>query len=215
MMYGREKRRAESRNRVQAQALLAKGSSETRAMKTSRSSQSTTKLAKLIHGIQFAMLTTVVRGSTLRSRPMATQKTPFDGTLWFFTDDNSAKAHEIGRDKHVNLSYADPDANRYVSISGRATLVKDETRMRKLWNPIYKAWFPKGLDDPHITLLKVTVDQAEYWDSPTSKVVQLFGFIKAAVTGKKADTMVDHRKLRMRGKRRATARRRSAPASRR
>ena len=122
----------------------------------------------------------------LRSRPMATQNAPFDGQLWFFTDDDSAKVHEISRDKHVNVSYADPDKNNYVSVSGRASLVKDRNRMRGLWNPLYKAWFPKGLDDPRLALICVDVEKAEYWDSPDSKVVQLAGFLKAAITGKAA-----------------------------
>jgi general stress protein 26 len=55
-----------------------------------------------------------------------------------------------------------------------------------LWNPFYKAWFPDGLDDPHLGLLRVDVEKAEYWDSPNSKVVQLAGFVKALVTGQKA-----------------------------
>jgi hypothetical protein len=30
---------------------------------------------------------------------------------------------------------------------------------------------------------KVTVESAEYWDSPSSKLVQLTGFVKAVITG--------------------------------
>ncbi len=59
--------------------------------------------------------------------------------------------------------------------------------MEELWNPILKAWFPKGLDDPNITLLKVSVESAEYWDSTSSTIVQVAGFIKAIVTGTNAD----------------------------
>jgi general stress protein 26 len=59
--------------------------------------------------------------------------------------------------------------------------------MEELWNPILKAWFPKGLDDPSICLLKVDVEQAEYWDSPSSTLVQVVGFVKAMVTGQRAD----------------------------
>jgi general stress protein 26 len=59
--------------------------------------------------------------------------------------------------------------------------------MEELWNPILKAWFPKGLDDPNIILLKVSVEAAEYWDSTSSTIVQVAGFIKALVTGARAD----------------------------
>jgi general stress protein 26 len=142
------------------------------------------KLRELIKDIRFAMLTTVEEDGTLRSRPMATQETEFDGELWFFTNANSPKVDEVQHEQHVNVSYANPDKQKYVSISGRAQLMGDRKKIEELWNPLYKAWFPKGLDDPDLALLKVSVDQAEYWDSPSSAVVRLVGFVKALTTGK-------------------------------
>ena len=98
------------------------------AAKSSR--ESIEKLASLIKDIGFAMLTTVCPDGSLRSRPMATQSDEFDGVLWFFTSANEAKVREIQSDDHVNVSYADPDSNTYVSISGRATLVKNRAKLR-------------------------------------------------------------------------------------
>ena len=95
------------------------------------------------------------------------------------------------------MSYADTDGQRYVSVSGTAQLVRDRAKVEELWNPIFNAWFPDGLDDPDLALLKVTVEQAEYWDSPSSKVVQLYGFVKAVATGKRlSDEIGDNEKLR-------------------
>jgi general stress protein 26 len=145
------------------------------------------KLGQLIEDIDFAMLTTVDTDGVLRSRPMSTQQAEFDGTLWFFTSDKTHKIEEIERDNRVNASYAKPEDNVYVSVSGTASIVKDRAKMEELWNPILKAWFPEGLDDPTICLLKVDVEQAEYWDSPSSTLVQIAGFVKALVTGKAAD----------------------------
>jgi len=144
------------------------------------------KLASLIKDIRFAMLTTVCSDGSLRSRPMATQQDDFDGVLWFFTSANEPKVREIQEDAHVNVSYADPDKNNYISVSGRATLVRDKVIAKELWNPFFKAWFPKGLDDPQLALIRVAVERAEYWDSPNSKLVQLAGFLKAVATGKQA-----------------------------
>ena len=76
------------------------------------------KVAELIKGIKFAMLTTAEEDGSLRSRPMATQQAEFDGTLWFFTSTTTAKVGEINRDRHVNVSFADPDKQVYVSASG-------------------------------------------------------------------------------------------------
>jgi len=144
------------------------------------------KIRKLTEDIDFCMLTTIDAGH-MRSRPMSTQQTEFDGDIWFFTSDDTHKMDEIARDNRVCAAYAKPDSDTYVSISGRAEVVKDRAKMEELWNPVLKAWFPDGLEDPHLCLLKVTAEQAEYWDSPSGKLVQLFGFVKAIATGEEAD----------------------------
>lgn len=142
------------------------------------------KLAELMTDIQFAMMTTVEPDGTLRSRPMATQQVEFDGDLWFFTQESAPKVDEVERDDRVNVSYAAPDENRWVSVSGTAKVVRDRAKAEELWQPLLKAWFPQGLDDPEVALLKVTVEQAEYWDISSSKMVQIVGFVKALATGK-------------------------------
>ena len=124
------------------------------------------KLGEMIKDIDFAMLTTVDDDSgRLHGRPMSTQEVEFDGELWFFTAVDTGKVSDIGRDSQVNLNYAQPDKHRYVSVSGTALLVNDRAKMEELWSPVYKAYFPKGLDDPNLRLLKVTVQEAEYWES--------------------------------------------------
>ncbi|MEP6903219.1 MAG: pyridoxamine 5'-phosphate oxidase family protein [Actinomycetota bacterium] len=145
------------------------------------------KLNALIKEIRIAMLTTN-DGGMLRSRPMATQDTDFDGILWFFTSQQTHKAEEIKLDNRVNASYADPDDNRFISMSGTAELVDDREKIEELWSPAYQAWFPKGLDDPNIILLKVNVEQAEYWDATSSSLVEAFGLLKSLVTGERANS---------------------------
>jgi general stress protein 26 len=159
--------------------------------------QALKKLGSLIKDISVAMLTTAEPDGTLRSRPMATQKTEFDGTLWFFTQAHSPKVDEIDRAHQVNLSYADAQTHEYVSVSGIATLVRDPARNEELWNPVYKIWFPGGLDDPELALLKVEVEKAEYWATPSSKVVQLIGKIKGAMAGEPSHAE-QHEKVTMR-----------------
>lgn len=153
------------------------------------------KLHDLIKDIRFAMLTTVEEDGTLRSRPMATQEFEFDGDLWFFTAAHAPKVDEVQHNQHVNVSYAEPKDQKYVSISGTAQLVRDRAKIEELWNPLFKAWFPQGLDDPELALLKVSVDKAEYWDSPSSKVVRLVGFAKALLTGKQIGNPGDNAKI--------------------
>jgi general stress protein 26 len=141
------------------------------------------KLAELISDIEFAMLTTIEPDGSLRSRPMATQKQEFDGDLWFFTRASAPKVNEVEQDQHVCVAFARPDKQHYVSVSGKARLVRDRAKIEELWNPAYKAWFPEGLDDPDLALIKVSAEKGEYWDGQTSVVAHLVGLAKAAVTG--------------------------------
>lgn len=145
------------------------------------------KLEELIEGIDFCMLTTI-DGGHLRSRPMSTQDFEFDGDLWFFTSDQTHKVDEIAKDNRVNVSYSEPGNDRYVSVSGGGEIVRDRAKIEELWSPVLKAWFPEGLDDPSLCLLKVSVEQAEYWDTPSGKIVQLVGFVKALATGEQIQT---------------------------
>jgi general stress protein 26 len=142
----------------------------------------TGKLWQMIKHIRFAMLTSE-DGEFLRSRPMAASQSDFSGDLWFFTRLDSHKVAEVARDERVNVSYADPDGQNYVSLSGVARLVRDRAAIDEHWSEGLRTWFPKGKDDPDVALLKVTVQRAEYWDAPASAMVMLFGYAKAVTTG--------------------------------
>ncbi|QCR22016.1 pyridoxamine 5'-phosphate oxidase family protein [Pontibacter sp. SGAir0037] len=142
------------------------------------------KLVDKINDIDTCMMTTQDSDGSLRSRPMRNMEVKEEGVLWFFTGYESAKSDEILKnDAHVNLSYAKPSDNLYVSVSGRAMVTKDRSKIEELWNPAMKSWFPEGKDDPNIGLIKVTIDKAEYWDAPNSVMVHLYGMAKAAITG--------------------------------
>lgn len=157
--------------------------------------QELNKLFELIRETSICMMATIDGDGQLRSRPMANQSEYRDNSLYFFTDKNSPKVKEIRANPHVNLSYGEPKKNHYVSVSGQAELVLDKELMKEFWKPIYKAWFPEGLDDPSISLLKVTIEKAEFWDTPSSVAVQIVGFTKAMLTGQRYEPKDGHRKI--------------------
>jgi len=153
------------------------------------------KLRDLIADLKVAMLTTVEHDGSLRSRPLQTLELDAENALWFFTSATSPKVAEIaGGDWQVSLSYANPEKQDYVSVSGTATLVRDAVKMRALWTDWAKPWFPKGLDDPDLALLRVQMHKAEYWDGPGTSIGQLYGLTKALATGDK-DALGDNAKL--------------------
>jgi len=139
------------------------------------------ELWERIEGVRPTMMTTVERDGTIRARPMWTQGDHFDGSLWFFTRDDDPKVEELENDDHVCLSYGAPDKDLFVSVSGRATLVHDRAKAEELWNVFAEAWFPDGVDDPHLALLRIDVEQAQYWEDNKPKVLQLAEIVLGAL----------------------------------
>jgi general stress protein 26 len=135
--------------------------------------QAAQKLRDLIHEIAVAMITTVRPDGALRSRPMFTQEVRDEGELWFFLSDDSDKAHDLAEEQAVNVSYADPTGSRFVSVSGNASIVHDSERVHELWKPELERFFPGGLDDPHLALMCVRIETAEYWDATSGAMVSV------------------------------------------
>ncbi|MBC7513184.1 MAG: pyridoxamine 5'-phosphate oxidase family protein [Herminiimonas sp.] len=148
-----------------------------------------------IEHVRVGMLTTVGPDGALLSRPMSNQQVDADGALWFFVSDEAAVSKQIVSSPNVNVSFAAPEDSLYVSVAGTAALVKDKEKIAAMWNPMVSAWFPKGADDPHVALIRVAIDSAEYWDSDKSRMMQLFAMAKAAVTGKPPTDIGEHKKI--------------------
>ena len=104
-----------------------------------------------------------------------------------FTLASPDQVSEIAELPKVNVSFADPDNQRYVSVSGVAQVVRDREKFEELWRPEFKIWFPEGKDDPEIALLRVSLEKAEYWDSPSSTIGYALSFVSSLVTGKQPD----------------------------
>lgn len=153
------------------------------ATETKSREENIEKIKELIKDVNIAMLTTVDDNGLLRSRPMATQKTEFDGDIYFFTKEHSPKVDEVQKERNVNVSYSNPSKQHYVSLSGKGRLITDRAKIEELWSPELKAWFPDGLEDPELSLLKIETSQGEYWDTPNSTIVHLIGLAKAVATG--------------------------------
>ncbi len=164
-------------------------------MSNSEQNEDVQKIAQMIKNMDFGMLTTTDDDGTLRSRPMSTNgNVEFDGDVYFFTYGNTHKVLEAQHSPQVNVAFSDPKNQNYVSLSGTASLLRDKAKMTELWQPPLKAWFPKGLDEPDIALLKVTAHKAEYWDAPSSVVAHAVGLVQTLATGKPAN-VGDHGKV--------------------
>jgi general stress protein 26 len=143
-----------------------------------RASEQAQKLWQLVRDIRIAMMTTR-DGGVLRGRPMECVQVDESGTLWFFTGATSPKTEEVAGEHEVCLSFVDKPGQNYVSVSGFAAVIRDRAKARELWTEDQRAWYPRGLDDPELALLKVRPQQAEYWDRPSSDMIAAQGLVRA------------------------------------
>ncbi len=127
----------------------------------------------LVKDIPFAMFTTVTASGGLRSRPMVATENAFDGTLWFFTRTSSAVAREVAGKPVVNVTYVSAPEDRFVSVSGSASVVRDVERASGMWSPAYNQWFAGGPSDPELSLIKIDVTRVEFWDRKAGRMREL------------------------------------------
>lgn len=170
------------------------------------------QINRIIRSVPVAILTTAMPDGSLHSRPMATQRTDFDGELWFFTEREAAKVDEIKREHHVNVSYADHERLSYASLSGVASVVRDRAKAKACWTADHAAWLDAdGPDDARIALLRVRVEYAEIWEAgaPTTAAKSGKGAKRARGQGK---TRTEQRNEPARKTKRSTGASKSAAA---
>jgi general stress protein 26 len=149
------------------------------------------KVWDLIEHIPICMLVTH-DGEEIRARPMGAYVRRDENAVYFLTDARRHKDDEIVRDPRVCISFA--DTRGYVSITGRAAVLNDRTKIKELWSMPAKAWWDSA-DDPSIRVLRVTPNDAEYWDSPGT-MVSYVKMAAAAVTNTRP-SLGDNKKVAM------------------
>jgi general stress protein 26 len=164
-----------------------------RSMANDNTARDADRAWDLMKKIGFAMLVTR-DGDKLRARPMSAYLERGENAIYFLTDARRHKDEEIARNPGVNLSFANASDQKYVSVTGTAVVSNDRARIKQLFSTPAKAWW-NSADDPNIRVLKITPDDAEFWDSPGS-VISYVKMAAAAVTGSRPD-IGDNRKIAM------------------
>lgn len=136
---------------------------------------------KAIKAQPVAMMTTMHEDEFV-SRPMAAHADSDEGLIYFVSQLESGKTHDIGTASPVNLSFSAPDKQTFVSVAGHATVSQDREKLRELWNMWAEAWLPDGPDSPQTALITVEPGEAVIWNSNSSKIVRTIKTAAAAVT---------------------------------
>ena len=153
------------------------------------------ELYELIEEMEIAILTTRRPDGRLVSRPMATQARSEGADLWFVTDIETHKVDELTAEPQVNVAYLNPRSMEWVSVSGRARLTDDAEKIRELYRPDWRAWFPEGGGagedggpaDPRLLLIAVDAESVAYMKNDKPRPVVLFEVVKGLITGEQPD----------------------------
>jgi general stress protein 26 len=140
------------------------------------------KLGELIEEVEVAMLTTHAADGSMVSRPLQTLKYRGNGELVFFTGAASHKQDELRAHPDVNIAYANPSKQVYVSVRGEASLDRDRATIDELWSPAFNIYFEGGRDDPDLEVLRVRIRDAGFWEASGNFVGRAIDFARAAMS---------------------------------
>lgn len=125
------------------------------------------------------------------TRPMSADGIDDRGDFWFLSPSDSHKNQDIAIDPRVQLLFQGSAHSDFMTLSGRATVSRDQTKIKELWNPFLKVWFTEGENDPRITTIKFTPDDGHYWDTKHGEGIALVKRLYGAAVGKTYDDSVE------------------------
>ncbi len=149
------------------------------------------KIQDLADEMPICMFLTSLGDRPIPTRPMATQRIDDDGCIWFLSSRSSMKDSDIRRDPQVQLIYANRDNAEYLSILGEAEELDDHELKKELWSPMAKTWFPNGVEDPDLTVIRVRAQEGHYWDTKHGRFVAMAKIAASAVTGAGRDDGIE------------------------
>jgi len=141
------------------------------------------KLLALLEEFDDAMLVTHGEHG-MHARPMRIASTHDDGLLTFVTSSESPKVDELLEDRRVLVTCQ--GSRKQLSIRGEAELSRKPERIRAIWKPSWRFFFPQGPEDPNLLLIDVIAERAEYWDASGATFVKIaLGALGSLVKGER------------------------------
>jgi general stress protein 26 len=131
------------------------------------------KIRELVEGLQVATLSVVMADRKVRMRPLPLPDCKFDGNFWIFLEKPSPFLEPILSGESFSLHFSSEADDRYLTVTGTATVEGDKRQRDRLWNPGISHWFADGPRGSDLVLLKLKVESAEYWDVNLHETVAL------------------------------------------
>ena len=137
--------------------------------------------------------TYVTDGASSAARPMNVRQVDDRGNLWFLSPSDSHTNEQVRHDPDVDLYFQASKHSDFLHLHGHATLSTDRAKIKELWEPLLKTWFTEGIDDPRITVIKVTPGDGYYWDTKHGSAVAGIKMMVGAMVGKTLDDSIEGR----------------------
>jgi general stress protein 26 len=151
-------------------------------MTATQGTKSLADISKAMKDIDFCMLVSRAQDGSLGGRPMSSNRqVEYEGTCWFFTEDDSRMVQDIARDASVGLTYQGKPGvlgiigkpGLFIHVEGEAKLIRNKAAFREHWNPDLERWFSDGVDTPGLVLIEVQAKRIHYWDGEDEGEVKL------------------------------------------
>ena len=129
-----------------------------------------TDISEKMRDIDFAILSTRTSNGAIAARPMSNNRqVDYDGDNYFFTLDDTGTVRDIAGDQNVGLAYQSKSGMLgmkpfFVTVEGRAELIRDKSLFAEHWTKDLDAWFKQGIDTPGLVMVKVSAQRLHYWD---------------------------------------------------
>jgi general stress protein 26 len=149
------------------------------------------KIQELVKKAENCFFCTSANGGSSGARPMNVREVDEAGNLWFLSAHDSHKNQELAVDPAVTLYFQGSTHSDFLQLTGRASVSRDRGKIKELWSPVIKTWFTEGIDDPRITVIKVTPSEGYYWDTKHGNAVAGIKMLIGAAIGKTLDDSIE------------------------
>ena len=110
-----------------------------------------------------------IQGSDLHMQPMAHQLDKASERIVFFTTRDAELTKALNGTEKAHFTIVSKDQDYHACMQGNLREDRLEELIEKHWSPVVEAWFD-GKDDPDMTVLVFTPENAKLWASTDSAI---------------------------------------------
>lgn len=128
------------------------------------------------------------KNEQISARPMTTFFKDEDySNIYFISPTDSDQIDDFKSTPTATATLSDLSDNIYVECQGHISLTQSKEKIEPFWNEMTEAWFPKGITESDVTLVRLEIANIECWDSSGSTLYKAINLITSRLTNTKPD----------------------------